>query len=103
MNAMQVLAEPRRQRILRAVWDRELSAGEIHRKAGRVTFGAVSQHVAVLAEHGFVTCRRAGRSRFYRANPAALGSLREYFEQLWGAKLSQLKQLAEQAAKEDGQ
>jgi DNA-binding transcriptional ArsR family regulator len=100
MNAMQVLAEPRRQRILRAVWMRELSAGEIHRKAGRVTFGAVSQHLALMAEHGFVTCRREGRSRLYRANPQALGSLRQYFEQLWDDKLSQLKGLAEQASGE---
>jgi DNA-binding transcriptional ArsR family regulator len=98
---MQVLAEPRRQRILRAVWSRELSAGQIHRKAGDVTFGAVSQHIALLASHNFVTCRRAGRSRFYRANPSALGSLREYFEQLWGSKLSDLKKLAEEAANGD--
>jgi DNA-binding transcriptional ArsR family regulator len=101
MNTMQILAEPRRQRILRAVWSRELSAGQIHRKAGRVTFGAVSQHVALLTAGGFLTCRRAGRSRFYRANPAALGSLREYFEQLWGTKLSELKNLAEEAAGSD--
>jgi DNA-binding transcriptional ArsR family regulator len=101
MNAMQVMAEPRRQRILRAVWGRELSAGQIHRKAGRVTFGAVSQHLALMAQHGFVACRREGRSRFYRANPDALGNLREYFEQMWGTKLSELKGLAEEASKDD--
>jgi len=100
MDAMQILAEPRRQRILRAVWRTELSAGQIHRQAGRVTFGAVSQHLALLTQHGFVACRRAGRQRFYRAVPEGLGALRAYFEQLWGDKLSELKQLAEQAAKE---
>jgi DNA-binding transcriptional ArsR family regulator len=101
MNPMQVMAEPRRQRILRAVWGRELSAGQIHRKAGRVTFGAVSQHLALMAECGFVTCRREGRSRLYRANPEGLGNLREYFEQMWGAKLLELKGLAEEAAKDE--
>ena len=48
MDAFQVVSEPRRREILRLVWNSdELSAGEI---AGcfDVTFGAISQHLAVL-------------------------------------------------------
>ena len=53
MDALQVIGEPRRREILRLVWDRERTAGDI---AGQfdVTFGAVSQHLAVLRDAGFV-------------------------------------------------
>jgi DNA-binding transcriptional ArsR family regulator len=95
VNALQVLAEPRRQRILQAIWGVELCASDIHARAGRVTFGAVSQHLSRLEQCGFVICRRQGRQRFYRAVPQALGDLRAHFESMWGEKLSDLRRLAE--------
>jgi DNA-binding transcriptional ArsR family regulator len=92
----QLLAEPRRQEILRLVWDRELAAGEI---AGRldVTFGATSQHLRVLREADLVTVRQEGRRRYYRARPERLGPLRAYLEQLWHGHLDDLRRAAERA------
>ena len=58
---LRAIGTPRRREILRLVWQRERSAGEIHRAFGDVTFGAVSQHLRVLSEAGLVTCRREGR------------------------------------------
>jgi DNA-binding transcriptional ArsR family regulator len=92
----QLLAEPRRQEILRLVWDRELAAGEI---AGHldVTFGATSQHLRVLREADLVTVRQEGRRRYYRARPERLGPLRAYLEQLWQDHLDELRRAAERA------
>jgi DNA-binding transcriptional ArsR family regulator len=89
MDALQVVGEPRRRAILRLVWDRERSAGEIA-AAMPVTFGAVSQHLAVLRDAGFVTVRRTGNHRFYRADRAALGPLAQALEAMWTSSLDRL-------------
>lgn len=89
------MASPRRREILRLVWRSERSAGEIHRALGDVTFGAVSQQLSSLAAAGMVEVRRAGRNRFYRARPDALGPLRETLERLWSDALYRLKLHAE--------
>ena len=95
MDALQVVAEPRRREILRVVWDRELSAGEI---AGRfdVSFPAVSQHLGVLRAAGFVSVRRAGKQRYYRADRKALGPLRHALEKMWSDSLDRLVTLIEE-------
>lgn len=89
MDVLQVIAEPRRRRILELVWDEELSAGAI---AGEfdVTFGAVSQHLAVLKDSGFVDVRTDGNRRLYRANKKALGPLRQVLETMWSETLDDL-------------
>jgi DNA-binding transcriptional ArsR family regulator len=94
MDALQVVAEPRRRQILRLVWDEERSAGEI---AGRfdVSFAAVSQHLGVLRDAGFVTVRSRGRSRLYRADKTRLGPLRRTLEVMWGDSLDRLADLVE--------
>ncbi len=96
MDAVRAVAQPRRREILRLCWDRERTAGDI---AGHfdVTFGAVSQHLAVLREVGLVAVRHAGTRRWYRADRQALGPLGEYLESLWADQLDVLATLAEQA------
>ena len=95
MDSLQVVAEPRRRAILRLVWDRELAAGDI---AGRfdVSFPAVSQHLGVLREAGFVSVRRDGRVRLYKADRKALGPLRPMLEKMWNEKLNHLAHLIEE-------
>ncbi len=94
LEALQVIAAPRRLRILELVWDRELSAGEIAAEFD-VTWSAVSQHLRVLKDAGFVSERRAGNSRIYRADQAALGPLRAVVEDHWRTSLHRIKDLAE--------
>ena len=94
MEALRVIAAPQRLRILELVWDRELSAGEIAAQF-EVSWSAVSQHLTVLKTAGFVTERRVGRGRFYRADQVALGSLRTVVEEHWRGGLNRLKDLAE--------
>ena len=95
MDVLTALAEPRRREILRRVWRDEVSAGELHRGFGDVTFGAVSQHLRVLADAGLVTCRKDGRRRLYRARRKELGALRGWLERMWDRALADLKTLAE--------
>ena len=77
MEPLRVIAAPQRLRILELVWS------------------AISQHLTVLKSAGFVTERREGRRRFYRADHAALGWLRQVVEDHWRQRLNRLKDLAE--------
>ena len=62
VDAITVIAAPRRREILRLIWDRELSAGDIA-AALPVTFGAVSQHLR--------SCATPASSTFDRRAPIA--------------------------------
>jgi DNA-binding transcriptional ArsR family regulator len=97
MDAVQIVAEPRRREILRLVWDAERSAGEIA-DAFDVTFGAVSQHLGVLRRAGLVLVRQDGTRRFYRANKRALGPMVSWLESMWADQLDRLAALAEEEA-----
>ena len=93
---LHALDEPRRREILRRTWQHEVSAGELHAGFGDITFGAVSQHLRVLADAGLVACRRDGRKRYYRAQRRNLGPLKTWLEQMWARSLDDLAALAEQ-------
>lgn len=89
------LASPRRQEILRLVWERELAAGAIHRELSDVTFGAVSLQLRTLADAGLVESRAEGRNRFYRARREALGPVGIALKRMWDDALWRLKLAAE--------
>ena len=94
MDTLQVLAEPKRRRILGLVWDRELTASEI---AGQfdVTFGAISQHLSVLRDAGMVNVRKEGNRRIYRADRDALEPFRPLLETMWAETLQHLADVIE--------
>jgi DNA-binding transcriptional ArsR family regulator len=94
MEPLRVIAAPRRLRILELVWDRELSAGQIAANFD-VSWPAISQHLTILKTAGFLTERREGTSRIYRADQAALGSLRSVVDEHWRNSLNRIKDLAE--------
>jgi DNA-binding transcriptional ArsR family regulator len=89
VDVFTAIAQPNRREILRLIWDRERSAGEIA-DALPVSFGAVSQHLGVLRDAGLVDVRPEGRHRYYRANHDRLGALRPALEALWGDTLDRL-------------
>jgi len=62
MDAITAIAAPRRREILRLIWDREMSAGEIAAELP-ITFGAVSQHLQVLRDADIVDVRHEGTYR----------------------------------------
>ena len=56
-DALTALANPRRREIVRLVWDRERSAGEIAASFD-VSWPAISQNLRILKETGLLTERR---------------------------------------------
>ena len=102
MDALHAVAEPRRREILRLVWDAERSAGDVAAHFD-VTFGAVSQHLAVLRKAGLVSVRKDGNRRLYRADRAALGPLAAWLESMWTTELDTLAALAEQAERDNAE
>lgn len=89
------LASPRRQEILRLIWDEERCAGDIHAAMPDVTFGAVSLQLKALAAAGLVDVRAAGRHRYYRARREPLGPVARELERVWDDALWRLKLHAE--------
>jgi len=89
MDPLQVIAEPRRRTILELIWDSEMAAGDIAARFD-VTFGAVSQHLAVLRDAGFVQVRKDGNRRLYGADKDGLGPLRPVLEEMWEGTLDRL-------------
>ena len=94
MQPLQVIAAPRRMRILELVWEQELAAGDIAAQFN-VSWSAISQHLTVLKDAGFIVERREGTKRIYRADKVALGSLRAVVEDHWRDGLNAIKHLAE--------
>jgi DNA-binding transcriptional ArsR family regulator len=95
MDRLQVVLEPHRREILRLVWSEEASAGELAAQFD-VSFGAVSQHLALLRDAGFVTVRREGTRRYYRADRERLGDLGAVLQAMWASTLDRLVDTIEQ-------
>lgn len=94
MDTLQVIAEPSRRRILSMLWDEEMAAGDIACRFD-VTFGAISQHLAVLREAGLVMVRKDGNRRLYRVDKDRLGPWRAVLETMWKDTLDMLADAAE--------
>lgn len=96
MDALQLVAEPRRQEILRLVWREELPVGALVDRLD-LSYAGVSQHLALLRRAGFVAVRPDGKQRFYRADHERLGPLTQFLEAFWADQLDRLTLLAEEA------
>ena len=99
MDSLQLVAEPRRQEILRLVWRDELPVGALVDQL-QISYGGVSQHLGLLRDAGFVTVRQDGKRRLYRADRAGLGPLAPLLESFWSGQLDRLADLAERAERE---
>ncbi|MBG6063804.1 ArsR/SmtB family transcription factor [Micromonospora ureilytica] len=92
-DAFTVLAEPTRRRILDQLRDAERSVGELVDGLG-VSQPAVSKHLRVLRDAGFVTCRTAARQRIYRLDPGPLRDVDSWldpYRRLWTRHLDALE------------
>ncbi len=94
MDTLQVIAEPRRREILGLVWDKEMAASDIAARFD-VTFGAVSQHLAVLRDAKLVAVRKDGNRRLYRADQDALAPYKSILESMWTDTLKGLAEAIE--------
>jgi DNA-binding transcriptional ArsR family regulator len=94
-SILAAVASPRRREILRLVWKKERSAGEIHRGMPDVTFGAVSLQLRLLVKAGLLESRPEKQFRYYRARRDAFGPVGGMLETMWADALWRLKLAAE--------
>src|SRR5262245_27909643 len=81
-QALLAAADPTRQRILAALMREPLTVGDL--AAGLpVSRPAVSQHLKLLKEAGWVAETRAGTRHYFSVNPATALALRNHFETMW--------------------
>jgi DNA-binding transcriptional ArsR family regulator len=96
VEAFDVLGDPVRRRILELVADGELAAGAIGESIQRefgISQPAVSQHLRVLRESGFLTVRPEGTRRLYAVDPSGLHDVDEWlerFRRFWAPPLAAL-------------
>jgi DNA-binding transcriptional ArsR family regulator len=89
----EVLAEPNRRRILDLVRTAERPVGDLVAALG-VSQPAVSKHLRILREAGFVEVRADAQRRLYRVRAEPLRALDEWLEpyrQLWESRLDDLE------------
>jgi DNA-binding transcriptional ArsR family regulator len=89
-DVLDAISSPRRRQILRLVWERELSAGDIAARFD-LSWPAISQNIALLRKAGLLTERREANRRFYRADQQALGSLQAALQEMWAQDLDRLR------------
>ena len=92
-SAFEVIAEPNRRAILNLLVLSEHSVGEIERRLG-MPQPAVSKHLRVLREAGFVESTVDAQRRLYRLKPEPLQEVDAWlapFRRFWSAHLDALE------------
>jgi DNA-binding transcriptional ArsR family regulator len=92
-SSFAIVAEPNRRAILSMLVSAERSVGEIEREL-RMSQPAVSKHLRVLREAGFVKSRIEAQRRLYSLRPEPLRELDEWlvpFRRLWSKHLDALE------------
>jgi DNA-binding transcriptional ArsR family regulator len=99
VDAIAVLAEPTRRRILDELRLADSSVGHLVEKLA-MSQPAVSKHLKVLREAGFVSSRTAAQQRIYRLEPAQFRALDAWlapYRRLWTRHLDALERHLEQS------
>jgi len=92
-DAFALLAEPTRRRILDELRTSDRNVGELV-AALAVSQPAVSKHLRVLREGGFVSCRTAAQRRVYRLEAGPLQQLDAWlapYRRMWTTHLDALE------------
>jgi DNA-binding transcriptional ArsR family regulator len=96
MHAFAILGDPVRRRLVELLADGEQAAGAVGTPI-QAEFGisqpAVSQHLRVLRETGFVTVRTAGARRIYAVDPTRLQEVDQWvapYRRFWNQRLDAL-------------
>ena len=102
MHALDVLGDPARRRVLELLADGERPAGAIAQVIGEelgLSQPAVSQHLRVLRETGFVVVRIDGARRLYSLSAAPLQAVDLWLDQFRALWVSRLDALATEVAR----
>jgi DNA-binding transcriptional ArsR family regulator len=93
VTAFEVIAEPNRRAILSLLVSSDQSVGELERRL-RLPQPAVSKHLRVLREAGFVEATVDAQRRVYRLRPDALQEVEAWlapFRRRWAAHVDALE------------
>jgi DNA-binding transcriptional ArsR family regulator len=93
LSAFGVLVEPSRRQILELLRDGELPVSEIVDHLN-ISQPAVSKHLRLMKDAGFVQVRPEAQQRFYRICPEPLEQLDEWLEpyrKFWTSQLDRLE------------
>lgn len=103
-TAFDVIADPKRRRILELLREREQPVGVLVDELGMSQPG-VSKHLRVLREAGLVDVRRDAQRRLYRLRPEPLREVDDWLEpyrKYWNERLDALEaHLNRQASREE--
>lgn len=104
MNAVadpfDALGDPTRRRIL-VLLGREPQSVAVLAEKLPVSRPAVSRHLRLLKEAGFVEEAAAGTRRVYSVRDEGLEAVRAYLQQVWGDAAARLRLVAENTGPED--
>lgn len=102
MHALEVLGDPVRRRVVELLAEGDLLAGEIaarvHDEFG-ISAPAVSQHLKVLRDHGFVTVQVEGNRRRYALAVEPLQAVDAWLDQFRAAWEQRLDALGTEIAR----
>lgn len=93
MDAFLVLADPTRRRIIESLANGEAAFGDLADQFD-MTRPAVSQHLKVLREAGFVVVRKDAQRRIYRLSEDGLGEVEQWLDKVklfWVTRLDDLE------------
>lgn len=98
--ALLALGDPTRLAIFERLVERPYAVVELAHEFP-ISRPAVSQHLRVLKDAGLVTDEALGNRRIYRADPVALGALRDQLDRYWARALAAYQVVAAQPEEED--
>lgn len=96
MHAFDVLGDPVRRRLLELLAESDRAAGDVSAVVEQefgISQPAVSRHLRVLRENGFVVARADGSKRVYRLEPTGFDAIDETlarYRMLWRQRLDAL-------------
>ncbi len=96
VHALDILGDPVRRRLVELLAAGELAAGDASRIVERefgISQPAVSRHLRILREVGFVGSRAEGARRIYRLEPLVIDELQaqvDRYRALWNRRMDAL-------------
>ncbi len=96
-EAFDALADPNRREILRLLGERERAVNELAAELP-ISRPAVSRHLRLLAETGFVLEERQGTRHIFRLHEEGLLAVQAYLEGVWKGASARFRIIAENTA-----
>jgi DNA-binding transcriptional ArsR family regulator len=101
LNAFQVIADPSRRQILYLLSQDRQSINSLAENFD-MSRPAVSKHIKLLQQAGFISIEDLGRERFCNLRQDGFDELHEwlsYYDNFWKSKLTKLEKLLDKKAK----